>query len=42
MINKTSEVIANEEFEDDSDYGKYVKRKNKKVLIKLKKFDWVN
>ena len=37
MINKTQEVRLNEEFEDASVYGKPVKEKSQKVLIKLKK-----
>ena len=35
MINKTQEVRANKEFEDD--YDQSVKEKSQKVLIKLKK-----
>ena len=36
MINKTQEVRVDKEFKDDSDYGKPVKDKSQKMLIKLK------
>ena len=36
MINKTQEVLVNEEFEDDSENGKSIKRKRQKEIIKLK------
>ena len=31
MINKTQEVWVNEEFEDDSENGKYIKKKKTKT-----------
>ena len=36
MINLTQEVRVDDEIEDDSDYGKPVKEKIQKILIKLK------